>query len=346
MPVQCPRDYRCFQRQPSYRDDYPLDCVEDGVCDAETCETFWSCPDCSEECDPSRVTSMPQEFLVSAYASVSYDSNAPQFGVDLDGDGIVDNKWRLFSVLINSNTHSDMDEEIAREIAAGHLLVAARVFGHYPSVHADSSLVQLLLAEVHDATPVFGGSDEVQLAPDASIDVGMCGRDSERLYGQPFTSDTLRFPIPWPDVGGTVLVDLHRYFVQDTVDASGWQEFYVGGGISPSQVVNELLPMLAELITRTIASDPFGAESEILINLLDGNCVVMEDVPGCEAVVYGQGECDDAAERPVITVTELKCNALIHSALQPDIDSDGDGENDLISFGARLSAVPVTIVEN
>ena len=61
--------------------------------------------------------------------------------------------------------------------------------------------------------------------------------------------------------------------------------------------------------------------------------------------MQGQGECDNTLDPPVITETELRCNALLNSALAPDVDSDGDGEFDLLSLGFRIiSAVPVTIV--
>jgi hypothetical protein len=109
-------------------------------------------------------------------------------------------------------------------------------------------------------------------------------------------------------------------------------------------VYDVLLPQLADQFTETIAGG--GTTADTLAELFDGNCCQLDDIPGCDAVVAGEGECENQAVPPVITVTELRCNALLHSALSPDIDSDGDGVNDLVSFGARLRAVPVAIVEN
>ena len=60
----------------------------------------------------------------------------------------------------------------------------------------------------------------------------------------------------------------------------------------------------------------------------------------------GSGECSDEDVPPVITATELWCNASLRSVISPDVDSDGDSESDLFSVGLRIvSAVPVTIVE-
>lgn len=340
-PWRCPDTYRCTRKRDGDRDSYPLGCVVDGFCDGESCETRWTCPDCQPGCDPALATSTPLEFLVSSYQSRLSQSPDLLMGVDLDGDGDVDSRWSQIANFVNDYTANDLDTEIAEDIAAGHLLIAARVFTDYPGDPEDLSLVQLLLAEVSDATPLFGGQDEVRLSPEASVDVGMCGRDSGQLYGKPEWSEPLRFPVPWPGPGGTVLVDLYSYYVEGEVNAAGWQEVHVGGGILPAQVYNELIPQLVEVISRAE-----GTEAETLAMLFDGNCVQLEDVLGCEAVVVGHGECDDSADPPVITWTEVACSPLLYSVLRPDFDSDGDGVPDLISFGARLTAVPATIVED
>ena len=40
---------------------------------------------------------------------------------------------------------------------------------------------------------------------------------------------------------------------------------------------------------------------------------------------------------------ELRCNALMDSAMSPDVDADRDGTDDLLSIGFRVWAVPATI---
>lgn len=342
-PVVCPGDYFCYRRRAGDREYYAQGCVVDGVCDAVTCETRWTCPDCRDLCDPAMATSDPTEFVVSSYQSYSPDRD---LGVDLDGDGLVDNKWSLVANLVNEYTLNDQEAEVAGEIASGQLVLATRVYGDYPGEVDDLSLVQLLLAQVHDATPQFDGLDEVRLAPEASVNVGMCGRDSEQVYGGPALSAPLRFPVPWPGAGGTVEVNLQSYYVQGDVSASGGHELLIGGGITPTQVYSELLPMLAGLINRIIAAAPDGEETLTLLGLFDGACIQLDDVQGCETILNGEGACDGSAVPPEITVTELACNALLHSALSPDFDSDGDGVEDLISFGARLVVVPATIVSS
>ena len=89
-------------------------------------------------------------------------------GVDLDGDRDVDNKWGMIASLLNQYVTADLNDEIAEEIAAGRLLLVGRVYPAEPVEGEPRSLVQLLLAEVHDlgnsTRSVFALSDDGVLA--------------------------------------------------------------------------------------------------------------------------------------------------------------------------------------
>ena len=123
-----------------------------------------------------------------------------------------------------------------------------------------------------------------------------------------------------------------------TTEQSDWT-----GTATDIEIYNNLIPFLATFIQDMVEEG--GSSADTIADLFDGNCVILADVPGCEDVEAGVGECDDETEPPVITVTELKCNALLNSALSPDVDIDGDGEDDLLSLGLRVtSAVSVNIV--
>ncbi len=345
-PVVCPDDYRCSPKRPEDRDYYAGQCVVDGFCDVETCETRLSCIDCYTDCGIAAATGPPQEYLVSSYQTPTTPQEAGETGVDLDGDGDIDNKYGNVVQFLGQFFPADLNAEIAAEIAAGPLLIAVRVHPAEPAEAGTRSVVQLLLAEVQDATPLYDGQDEVRLAANASVEDGMCGNDSEQTYGSRFSSATMRLPLSWPGPGGTVLANLHPVRIAGDISPTGWQEVHLGGGLSPAYLYDVLLPLLAGIMTRTIADDPLASTSDKMADLFDGNCIQLEDIPGCESVIYGEGECDDDAAVPVITATELRCNALIQSVLKPDVDIDGDGVADVLSYGVRLSAVPVTIRAN
>ena len=98
-----------------------------------------------------------------------------------------------------------------------------------------------------------------------------------------------------------------------------------------------------EVLGNGSSNRPMGICGSGMIDLLDGRC--LNTIAGCEDVVNGEGECDNTANPPVISDTEIRCNMMMTGALEPDVDLDGDGENDVISVGLRIeSAVPVTVV--
>ena len=96
-------------------------------------------------------------------------------------------------------------------------------------------------------------------------------------------------------------------------------------------------------MNRVIEGDPWGDTAQQLLGFFDAQC--SEDVEGCEGVEPGQGECENnhPDNGPWITTTEVRCNLLFDGVMQPDVDSNGDGENDLISLGIRVDAVRATI---
>ena len=69
---------------------------------------------------------------------------------------------------------------------------------------------------------------------------------------------------------------------------------------------------------------------------LDGMCDTIDST--CEGPPLG---CYPDGR---LTIDELRCNAFIEGLLTPDIDIDGDGRGDVIGFGWRFRAVPVTVL--
>ena len=132
------------------------------------------------------------------------------------------------------------------------------------------------------------------------------------------------------------------YFDTSAATQAGWTDLMVGGGLSEDEIQTNLIPFLTLYIEDRMTQDASAAET--LAATFDGNCEPSE-IRGCESVVPGAGECDNSQDPPVITETEVRCSPEVSAALAPDVDSDGDGEPDLLSLGFRITtAVPVTIV--
>ena len=110
---------------------------------------------------------------------------------------------------------------------------------------------------------------------------------------------------------------------------------------------NPGLETYLQIVDGEIEGNPTGEVAGILLGYFDGQCST--SVEGCEDVVNMQGDCvlndPEVDPRPWITATEVRCNEMFQTVIQPDVDIDGDGERDLLSLGIRVGAVRAVINE-
>lgn len=327
----------------------PFDCPpcnNDGVCDQLDGETAADCPaDCAiTGCTLSSIT--PQGaatgYLVSELYVPTSSAEALTIGVDLDGDGDIDNKFGSIMSLLGSMGGGDINADLDADIQSGALVLPAEIF--VDAFPTDALVMALMYSGAPLATPPqLDGSDVVSVVAGSATDLYACGDlTASQLHVGPAT---LLFPLPV--LGSPVFyVPLQLARLEGQVTAAGWTDVMIGGGITEVTLQNIILPAIAVQLNDIIAADPSGADAATFMGVFDGSCTT--GLPGCANVVAGQGECavnDPVTDPyPVITLTELRCNALLSSALSLDVDSDGDGVDDLLSMGARLQAVPATVV--
>lgn len=328
----------------------PQVCNNDGYCDLN--ETLFNCPgDCSPSCDMVGMTGANSDVLVQELYVPDTSQSARENGIDLDGDGDIDNKLgQVIQLLMSNGMEGDINDQVNSSIRGGSFVMLGRVKG---SGHGDDIVaVQTVPGAPFGSPPAFDGSDQAYVDPEAPTEMYLCGT------WQPPALDTtpsmLFLSLPMPGLGTiplrlsyarveTVQNPSNPFYGSSEVLASGWRNVMVGGGLTQDEIRVNLIPMLAVVMQNMVNQG--GSTADTIADLFDGNCVVLDDVPGCESVVAGQGECADSQYPPIITATELLCNALLHSALSPDVDVDGDGQDDVLSVGLRVvSAVPATIV--
>ncbi len=335
----------------------PADCAEDpcnydGFCDPGE-NVANCCDDCCTQCDMPNMTGASHDFVVSEMFMPTTSQEAGDNGVDIDGDGDVDNKLgQIIQLLVSNGMDGDLNESLNGEITEGSLLLATRVV---ESGNSDGIVaVQVLQADIYDATPMFEGNDSVLIPSTSPTNLYLCG-DWDGGPGLETSPSDITLAFPLPEIGllevtlsnaqiRTVTDPDNPHYDTSSVTSSLMTDVMIGGGLSEEEIYGSggLIEFLADFINDLVAEG--GSTADTIADLFDGNCVVLDDVAGCETIVAGEGECDDLADPPVITATELKCNALLNSALAPDVDVDGDGEDDLLSLGLRVvSAVPVTL---
>jgi hypothetical protein len=318
-------------------------CDYDSVCDAgEDCQ--W-CADC---CACSLTEGTAYDYIVS---EVYYPTNATEarnIGVDIDGDSDIDNKLGQIMSLIpadqNPNVTMAGHIQAGRYIMLGKLLVSA-----WPT---DPDIAAQIFAGDTDPThddPAdnLTGSGHVLIDPLARRDLYLCGAlNNGYLDAGP---GNLEIPF-WFPLGGATTVMLMplekaQLVSEGTVTQNGWTNMMLGGGINQTTMDNVFLPGMAAGFSAEIVSDPNGSTWEFVRDSID--CACDNTISGCANVVNGQGDCacwippDDPADP--VTATELRCNALMATALRPDVDTDADQIPDLLSIGMRLQAIPVTI---
>ena len=325
-------------------------CNDDGVCDAGESCLLCANDGCCTECDLPNMGGADYDFIVSEMYLPTSALEAGQNGVDIDGDGNIDNRLgSIIALLVSQGFDGDLNASLNQEIIDGSLLLATRVRENDPT---DGDVaVQIFQAEIFDSTPLLMGDDDVLIAADTPQDLFLCGQWDGGPELQTDPSDvTIAFPLP--SIGllevtltaaqiRTVTDSDSEFFGDSEVTANGMSNVMIGGGLSRDEIYGPggLIEFLGGFIQGMI--DEGGSTADTILNLFDGNCVAMDDIPGCETIVAEEGTClkDD-----IIHVDELKCSALLSSALAPDVDIDGDGENDLVSLGLRIvSAVPVTL---
>jgi len=324
-------------------DDCPL-CNDDGVCEFLEGEDGLNCPgDCLPAgCDLSTITPQgsPAEYLVSAFRVPTSASEAGEVGVDLDGDGTIDN--RLGEVVGMFASQADPNSYINYDIANGDMVLLGRFYvDQYPD--DDLVLIQLFEGVPTADPPTFDGTDVLRLAPDYPKDLFLCGELSGGLVDA--GPGTLLVPFPLPGLD-TVFVTVHQTRMEGEITADSWTDMMVGGGITRGELETTVLPAVADYLNRVIEGDPEGDTAGQLLGFFDGQCSDL--VEGCEGVTPEEGECvynEPTEPGPWITVTEVRCNLLFDGVMQPDVDSNGDGVADLVSLGIRVDAVHATIDE-
>ncbi len=343
MPVACrweKADPTCGNGYCSYPEDadncpsdcWPPPCDRDGVCEPEREETSFSCEDCRmlDVCDLSSSGTW-HEFVVSAVEVPTDATSAREMGFDLDGDGYRDNALGSLLSLFRY-TETDINAEVAQAIEDGKLLQLARI--RVDSFDNDEIVVaQLVAGTIHEATPVFGGTDEVALHPDSPTDDYLCGGLVGGVVAGGPGDVTIAFPLPGPE---KPVVTLQHAMIRGEVPSAGWHDVVVGGAVSQADVETILLPAVQRMLNYELTYNPDSGLASYVREYMDGSCftgVCPEIDPATEP---------DCAADGFVTMLELRCDALVSSVVDGNVEIEGER---MLAVGLKIvSAVPVTIV--
>ncbi len=324
MPMQClPIGHgycRCYSE---------YFCGLDGQCDRSEGENALDCPqDC--DCYWPGLADATHDVLVTDLSFPRDATAAEALGLDLQGDGVVDNGLQRILTFYRENLGVDTAAEYNDLLARGERVLFGRLWAD--SLDNDNEAV-LILDDVtlNNPPPRYDGTDEVRIGY-LRDDFSGCGRV---LNGR-FVGSKGGLGIPLPILGYSGLVyPTEIYDLNGEVGPDGWRDLRVAGTIS-LEMWGSAAETLADELNARIAADPTGPVAQAVALHIDGRC----DDPACTGVTPGEGECTQD-DPPFLTAVELQCNLGLQQAYAPDVDTDGDGQPDAISFGIRIDeAVP------
>lgn len=317
-------------------------CNANGLCDPPYEDRRW-CGDCLPDCSLKQGTNT--DFIVTALTLPHDSTEARQMGLDLDGNGDIDNNLGGLIALLSEGQQEDFDREIASKIENGQYIMLLRILAdQWP--HDETIAVQVFDGDLtDDATEDnLTGDGHVQISSSAPRLDMMCGSlTAPTMVAGP---GTMRLPLPmFRKV--IYLTTTAAWIVTGTngsVTQDGMQDVIVAGGWTKDTIDYELAPEVAHYLSiRYLAGELSSSMVELIDSQVDGHCTTVNR--GCEEIVNGEGECarwDGDPNTPVVSSTEVRCSVLA-AYLQPTVDLDGDGQADVLPVGMRISAVPVTI---
>jgi hypothetical protein len=317
----------------------PYPCNTDGECDPFE-DRIW-CADCCPGCifeEGSHYDYIANQVIVPTNAA-----EAEQIGIDMNGDGVVDNKVGVLISHFFPYTTGGLNVELNEAIGEGDYIMLLRLFvSNWP---ADESM----------SVQIFSGSASIDATEDNLTGQGhtlISGQSNRTLYlcgdliqGALSTCPgPIEVPFYLPGNPVTFPLEQARMVSTSTVSATGWEKLMVGGGMNRQTVENQLVPAMLVYMNQQTIEYPESNTANFVLTFLDAQC--SSGIEGCADVVNEQGACaewDGDPQTPPVTLTELLCNGLFMGYLEPDIDSDGDGEPELLSTGLQADAIPITI---
>jgi hypothetical protein len=287
----------------------------------------------------SAMSETDHTFVVSRMTLPTTNAEATKLGVKIDEKtgATVDNQ--LGSVLAALHMYG-VAPQIATDDQVDHgsilLLANVKATGLVDAPSAELSFYE----GANPAPPACDGGSDVDcgkhLLGNATFDIAAGSPTDSKLDGA-ITSGALKAGPGKVEVSvafapaTTTLLSLQHARAEVVVTADGFGPgSKIGGAISDADVSASVLPGLHQAVNVVIDADCQG-------NHVPPTCGCTQGSHGAELVSAFDANTDCS-----VTLDEFSSSALTQSLLAPDVDLDGDGSPDALSFGFGVSAVKAT----
>ena len=283
-------------------------------------------------------------YVIDSLSIPASQSEVTEFGLDIDGNGTVENKFGGLFALLATAADLDISSAVNEQIALGSIIL----------------LANLKATDLAEATGVgmyvyLGENADPAACPDGVTDPAMCGLHLEggasfdvsadsppdaevigTIEGGAFVGGpgSVTIELALAALGDPITLTLESARVETTVSPDGLTSGVLGGAITSADIESEVYPAVAAVVNGLIEGDPEcdleavpcgcagGSTGALILNFLD------------VAPKGGDADC-------IISVEEIATNGAITGTLgTPDLDLDPAIEgDDAVSIGIGFSAV-------
>lgn len=306
-----------------------------GAADAST-------PDAEPRPDAANVDpqGVHHNFVADSITMPTTSGEAQALGLDVDGDGGVDNKLGALVAALSIGG-GDVNAEVQFQIDHGELLLLTNVQATDLSTAANvgfwawkgSNPVPAACLDASDTVcrQHLSGSGTFTVAatdPEDALVVGQIV--GGKLVGGPGFV-TIEVPLGFSSTPLTLELVGVRIDTMITSDSLGGK---LAGAVTETYMHDSVYPQLATIIADIITEDCGGTSPACCTSGSSGAQIV--------TLFDGDGDCK-------VTLTELEDSSLLTSLLSPDVDlldaegffrPNDDGEVDSTSLGVEFTAVP------
>jgi hypothetical protein len=242
-----------------------------------------------------------------------------EYGLDLNGDGTVDNQLGATLAALKSQGGFDVQTTIDTSVNEGSIILLAD-FQTKDFMTSSAAGIQVFLGKNPMPAPCNGSADTTcghHLDGTGSFDIDPNGPQNAALAGKivggTFTGGPGNLSLQIA-IGGTMPIQLD--LIGAKVKASGISETGItsailAGAVTKNDIDTKIIPAIAPQLETTIMRD----------------CNMLTSPPGCGCTSGSTGATIlsffDANKDCMVTVDELKMNSLVMSLLQPDVTIDG-----------------------
>ena len=277
-------------------------------------------------------------YAIDALSIPTTAAEGQALGLDVDGDGDVDNQLGAIVALLSSNG-ADINATVTEQIDRGELIHLADLQVQDLD-NAESSALYVWTGANPQPEPCLGATDTVcrqHLLGNGSFDVTATAPAEAMIFGDVVTwhysgsrgTVTIEIPLFISDAALT----LQMIDARAEVDLSESQltDGRLAGAVTDEYIQAEVLPQLVTVLGVLVAEDCTGTAPDCCIAGTDGETVL------------GYFDTDDSC---TVSLAELQDSILLDSVLAPDVDlldeeglSGSDGVLDSVSLGVGFTAV-------